>query len=98
MTRLSLEDPAYVEKMKAKWPIPPKGMTVIEFYGDGDPFFGGTADDRPLGIGGSILDCGSIDPHAEFATIEDAHGAAKAIKNRRPGSILGVLPWWVDLR
>lgn len=56
--------------------------------------FGGSADDRPLGIDGLILERGSNAPRAEFETIEQAHEATKAIKNRRPNSILGVLPSW----
>lgn len=93
MTALSLENPAYLEKTKAMWRgYLPKGMHVVEFYGDSDPAFGGNADDRPLGVNGLILERGSSVPRAEFKTIEEAHEAAKAIKNRRPGSILGVLP------
>lgn len=54
----------------------------------------GFRDDCPLGVNGLILERGSNVRRAEFKTIEEAHEAAKAIKNRRPGSILGVLPWW----
>jgi hypothetical protein len=95
MMVLSLENPAYVEQTKAKWRrCLPKGMNVIEFCGAGDPCFGGNADDRPLGINGLILERGSNEPRAEFKTIEEAHEAAKAVRNRRPNTILGVLPWW----
>lgn len=31
-------------------------MIVIEYHGEGDPCFGGHADDRALGPGGMILD------------------------------------------
>lgn len=95
MTHLSLENPAYVEQTKAQWGKRlPKRMGVVEFSGTGDPAFGGTADDRPLGVDGLILEWGSNAPRAEFETIEQAHEAAKAVKNRRPNSILGVLPSW----
>lgn len=94
MTALSLENQAYVEKTNAAWRSSPKGMIIIEYSGDGYPFFAGTADDRPLGMDGAILERGSNEPRAEFATIEEAHEAAKAITNRRPHSILGVSPWW----
>jgi len=95
MTVLSLENPAYVEQTKTAWAgCQPKGMRVVEYAGKGDPFFGGSADDRPLGCDGLILQRGSNEPRTEFQTIEAAHEAAKAIKNRRPGSLLGVMPWW----
>lgn len=95
MTRRSLENPAYVEQTKAQWGQRlPRRMGVMEFSGTGDPFYGGSADDRPLGIDGLILKPGSNAPRSEFETIEQAHEAAKAIKNRRPNSILGVLPSW----
>ncbi|MEW6163616.1 MAG: hypothetical protein AB1642_00995 [Pseudomonadota bacterium] len=94
MLRPGLENPLYVAKTKRQWRSPPLDMIVIEFHGDGDPAFGGNADDRPLGIDGLILERGSNAPRAEFKTIEEAHEAARAIKNRRPGSILGLLPRW----
>jgi hypothetical protein len=72
----------------------PKKMIVIEFCGDGDPFFGGSADDRPLGVDGLILERCSNEPRVEFGTIEEAHEAVKSIQNRRLDSLLGVLPWW----
>jgi len=96
--KLSLEHAAYVEKAKANWRGVPLGMHIIEYYGDGDPAFGGLADDRPLGVNGQILDRAARiharTPVAEYATIEAAHDAAKAISNRRPNSLLGVAPWW----
>lgn len=92
--KLSLEQAGYVEKTKAAWPGLPLGMHVIEYCGDGDPAFGGTADDRVLGIEGQILARHARTAVAEFATIEAAHEAAKVISNRRPNSLLGVAPWW----
>lgn len=94
MPSISLDDLAYVEKARAMWRSQPIGMNVVEYYGNGDPFFGGNADDRPLGTNGQIIDRGSNEPRAVFTTIEEAHSAARAIPNRRPGSILGVIPWW----
>jgi hypothetical protein len=91
----SLEQPEYVQSIKSKWAALPTSMSVIEYSGSGDPFFGGNADDRALGINGEVLvPPYSSDLVAEFRTIEDAHQAAKKIKNRRPGSILGVCPYW----
>ena len=92
--KLSLEDPAYVSSVKARWPVMPKVMGVVEYSGTGDPFFGGDADDRALGLEGRILPRLSSEPRAQFKTIEDAHEAAVLIQNRRPGSLLGVTPSW----
>lgn len=94
MSALSLENMAYVEKSLAQWPALPKSMIVIEYHGDGDPAFGGSADDRALGTEGEILPRCGIGQRAVFLTIEDAHQAAKVISNRRPGSVLGVAPTW----
>ncbi|MBR8043389.1 hypothetical protein KDW40_02260 [Burkholderia cenocepacia] len=93
-TRLDLLDQAYVDDLNARWAVKPSSMTVVEFAGTGDPAFGGSADDRPLGVDGQIKDRRSSVATAEFSTIEAAHAAAIAITNRRPGSLLGVLPVW----
>lgn len=90
----SLEDPAYVARIKAAWPALPTSMSVVEYCGTGDPFFGGDADDRGLGRDGRILPRSSSEPRAEFKTIEEANAAAKLIINRRPNSTLGVTPTW----
>lgn len=93
--RLSLEHPDYVAALKKKWRSLPLGMTVIEYLGDGDPAFGGAADDRSLGKDGLVLErFHKVADEASFTTIEDAHQAALQIRNRRPGSILGVAPYW----
>ena len=95
MTPLSLENPVYVERTMSQWcQCLPRRIGVIEFSGTGDPAFCGSANDRPLGIDGFILERGSNAPRAEFETIEQVHEADNAIKNRRPNSILGVLPSW----
>lgn len=92
----SLEDPAYVARIKAAWPALPTSMSVVEYCGTGDPFSGGDgdADDRGLGRDGRILPRSSSELRAEFKTIEEAHAAAKLITNRRPNSTLGVTPTW----
>lgn len=90
-----LGDPRYTAKMKALWRIQPTSMIVVEYYGDGDPFFGGSADDRVLGECGSILPRAPNRPAAVFDTIEEAAEAALKIPNRRPGSILRVIPSWL---
>ncbi|WP_157497478.1 hypothetical protein [Diaphorobacter sp. J5-51] len=75
----------------------PVSFTVIEYLGNGDPAFGGNADDRALGANGEILDrqrrCEGVHPLI-FSTIEEVHLACQAIKNRREGSILGLVPSW----
>jgi hypothetical protein len=98
-----LEDVDYVRRTLTEWRIRglhlPESMIVVEFWGDGDPFFGGKADDRSLGINGSILARGTKRAvPAVFATLEHAHEAAKRIPNRRAGSVLGVMPTWRSLR
>jgi len=93
-SQLSLEDPEYVTVTRAKWGQLPIRMKVIEFFGDGDPFFGGNSDDRVLGESHLILESNSQDKHAIFENIEAAHEAAKKVSNRRANSILGVVPYW----
>lgn len=80
--------------MKASWAVLPKSMIVAEYHGSGDPFFGGKADDRVLGPCGSILPHAANQKAAFFSTIEEADEAARKITNRRPGSVLGVVPTW----
>lgn len=66
---------------------------VIEFWGKGDPFFGGTADDRPLGKTGSFLTGGyAFSAVATFDTREAAQAAADAAPNRRAGGRISVIP------
>ena len=92
---LGLESPEFVPQMKSTWPTTPLDMTVIEYCGDGDPFFGGTADDLPLGKDGLIVSRPyGLDSIATFPTIDAAHEAARAIPNRRPESLLSVIPRW----
>ncbi len=91
----------YVEFKRTEWNArgysDPLSVLVIEYWGDGDPAFGGYADDRALGPGGEILThqrrIEGVRP-IEFATLEDAHEACKAIMNRRQDSLLGIAPKW----
>lgn len=63
---------------------------VMEFKGKGDPFFGGSADDRPLGKTGKFLSgTYHLDDVAEFETKELGEQAAEKAE-RRPDSLLGV--------
>lgn len=99
---IDLRDESYVEAHRQRWrEHPPLWMTVIEFYGDGDPAFGGSADDRSLGTDGRLIEgpywgsvAGSRIKTARFETIESAHAAALRIPNLRPGGLLGISPWW----
>lgn len=94
--RLSLEDPRYIKQTEMRWRCLPLSMIVIEFWGNGDPAFGGSADDWVLGQSGSLFrnTFSAQDAVAVFDTIEAAHAAALRIPNRREGSILGVAPTW----
>ena len=82
---------------ETRWGSLPLSMIVIEFHGNGDPAFGGRADDRVLLESGQIQGrvCSKGDVTAVFKTVADAHHAAMKIPNRRPGSILGVAPTWL---
>lgn len=94
---VGLEHPEYVAMTKASWPVPPESMSVIEYFGTGDTFFAGDADDRPLGLDGNILSPGyQSSSIAQFKTIEEAHQAALKITNRRPNTVLGVGPRWTN--
>ena len=81
---------------ESRWGSLPISMIVIEYHGDGDPAFGGQADDRVLLESGQIQ--GRLrtksDVTAVFQTVAEAHHAAMKIPNLRPGSILGVAPSW----
>jgi hypothetical protein len=93
--KIGLENPDFVKESTMRWSCRPLDMIVIEYFGDGDPAFGGSADDRPLGKAGNILNR----PYrgedvAVFPSVEEAHQAALKIGNRRPSSLLGVAPRW----
>lgn len=99
-TKLEPGQEGWVEQTRAGWQahgIPdPDSMIVIEDHGEGDPCFGGHADDRALGPGGMILDRQQRLNVAsmQFTSVEAAHEACKGIKNRRPDSLLGIAPRW----
>lgn len=56
----------------------PEKFEVIEFLGTGDPYFGGSADDRPLGKSGTFLPPGERHGHAiaQFPSRAEAEVAA----------------------
>lgn len=62
------------------------GFVVVEFYGKGDPAFGGSADDRPLGKSGEFLTgCYHRSAVAKFESYDEAMAAGLAAANRREG-------------
>ncbi|HJP69622.1 MAG TPA: hypothetical protein VJ846_12035 [Sphingomicrobium sp.] len=89
-----LTNPAYVMQQSTRWTAVPKSMIVIEYSGSGDPYFGGSMDDRALGVDGLIKPPASKVETATFETIQQGHDAALKVTNRRPGAILGVVPTW----
>ena len=89
-----LTNPVYVKQQSTRLTALPKSMIVVEYSGSGDPYFGGSTDDRPLGVDGVIKLPASKVETASFATIQQAHEAALKVTNRRPGTILGVVPTW----
>ena len=87
--------PFDVESVRKRWSVLPDSMIVMEFAGCGDSFFGGMADDRPLGVDHRLLSPPySRSQIAIFENIEDAYEASCKITNRKMGSILGVCPTW----
>ena len=85
-----------VQEIEKRWGVLPKSMVVIEYCGQGDRAFGGSADDRPLLKSGMIA---GGHPRtnkdiAQFDTLSQAHEAAKKISNRRENTLLGVAPSW----
>jgi hypothetical protein len=68
----------------------PDAFAVTEFFGRGDPFFGGSAEDRPLGVSGEFL-AGSYHRLSvqRFTTRKLAEGSAKRAKTRN-GSLVSV--------
>lgn len=67
-------------------------FTACEFWGRGDPFFGGSADDRDLLVDGSFATGGyHVSQVARFATAEEARAAAEKAPNRRPDARLSIM-------
>jgi len=68
----------------------PKMFLCYEFYGSGDRYFGGAADDRALGRDGAFLTRAHTDRDvAWFATKAEALKAGERATNRRAGGTLG---------
>ena len=66
---------------------------VLEFHGKGDPWFGGAADDRPLGAAGAFLTgCHSRSDYGRFDSKKAALAAGELASNRRPKGLLLALP------
>lgn len=66
---------------------------VLEFYGKGDPMFGGGADDRVLGKNGAFLTgVHSRSDYKTFPSKESALAHGEAASNRRPGGKLLAVP------
>ncbi len=66
---------------------------VLEFHGKGDPMFGGTANDRPLGRYGSFLT--GVYTTSDYGTFPSKAAALRAGEtaiNRRPKGLLLALP------
>lgn len=64
---------------------------VTEYLGTGDPFFGGTADDRPLCNSGQFMRAGTyrLTDIAWFNTRAEAEAAGRKATQRK-GSLVGV--------
>lgn len=63
----------------------------VEFHGTGDPFFSGSADDRPLGVSGQFLR-GPYNRRtdvARFTSRGEVEIVAGKAPNRRPDGKLG---------
>jgi len=69
--------------------------TVTEFWGDGDPMFGGRARDLSLGQDGAF-GWNSWSTTATFATREAALAAGEVAPNRRAGGLLAAMSWSAD--
>ncbi len=93
-----IRDPDCIQHARKRWPAgrEPKWFHIVEFYGDGDPFFGGTADDRPLGVSGRFLskEESHLEESAVFFRLEEAVAAGRAASNIRPGSLIGLITHW----
>lgn len=100
MSKLQPGQDGFVEQTRRFWCSrglsEPASLMVIEYWGDGDPAFGGSADDRVLGPDGMILTLQKrwFTEPVLFTSLEAAHEAAKHITNRRTDSILGIAPQW----
>lgn len=77
--------------------VTPIGYKVTEYWGKGDPMFGGSADDRPLCVCGQFKPSGTyrLSDVAIIKTQEAAKAAADAA-TKRPGGLVSITPVWRD--
>jgi hypothetical protein len=74
-----------------------KQWICLEFHGTGDPYFGGSADDRPLGADGKFLvRTHSRADYAFFNSKSQALDYGKLASNKRPGGKLSAIDIDVD--
>jgi hypothetical protein len=72
---------------------------AMEFFGSGDPAFGGKANDRVLSEDGIFIDehrLGLDGQRQVFTDQNEALRVARLAKNLRPGGLLSVLPYIAD--
>jgi len=65
--------------------------TVWEFWGQGDPFFGGNADDRRLGVAGRFVRSCDREEIARYVSRPAAELAASVASNRREGGLISII-------
>lgn len=66
---------------------------VMEFYGDGDPMFGGTADDRMLCTDGLFYRSAETHPPvARFPDRDTALASGNDAANKRDGALISAFP------
>ncbi len=66
-------------------------FVCMEFHGQGDPFFGGRADDRVLLTDGTFGRSSAADPPARFADTNSALEAGRRADNRREASLISAI-------
>lgn len=68
-------------------------IIIIEFFGRGDPFFGGSADDRTLCADGVFRSTGHYRPDqvARFETKAEALEFALGASNLRAGGLVSAM-------
>lgn len=66
-------------------------FVCMEFHGRGDPFFGGSADDRILLTDGSFGHSSPASPAARFVSLADAAEAGRRASNRREKALISAI-------
>jgi len=66
-------------------------FVCFEFHGRGDPFFGGSADDRILLTDGSFGHSSAAAKAARFETLAEAGEAGRHASNRRVGALISAV-------